>query len=58
MQAKLQELLEFYVGGLVKNGMYVPEPQFKQLGQLDMSEQELKESPLVCMTSCTVALPV
>lgn len=55
-RAKLQELLEFYVGSLVRNGAAVPEPRFKDLSQVEMSEDELKESPIVCLVPCTVEL--
>lgn len=55
--ARLQRLLEIYVGGLVRDGAEVPPPKFASLSDLQMTKEELNQSPVVCMHKCVVEIP-
>lgn len=55
--AKLQELLECHLSILIKGGLTIPEPKFRGLKDLDMTQEELRRHPVVCITQCTVTVP-
>ena len=54
---RLQRLLEVYVGGLVKEGSEIPTPRILDVGDLEMTREELDRWPIVCMHKCTVQIP-
>lgn len=52
---RLQELLEVYIGGLLKAGEPVPKPAFHHPQELKMVPDE--DFPVICTPLCNVQIP-
>ena len=58
VKAKLQTLLETYIGLILRSGEKLPKARFAQASELHMTKEELASTPIVGLPLLTVDVPL